>query len=620
MSKYIYGITAVEIMSILVCVILLCYSIFKKSENKKTRRDKLFVLLLVSCIAALVADALSWVLDGNIRFLPVLYICTTLSMLMTFVLICEFIVYLAEYIRERQKISHLFEYIYMTFTLAATVFIIVTTVNGKLFTFENGVYADGPWYTAYVIINIIAMLLSLVVFFAYRKSLSQHDFIATLPYIILPCIAAAINTIVPEFSYAYPAVTLALIVVYIMLQINEEIQKEINARKALEDAKIAAETANQAKSLFLFNMSHDIRTPLNAIIGFTDIAEKSIDDKARALEALGKVRMSSAHLVSLINDVLDMSAVESGRVNIAEEPVCIDVAKDNLYSILAGGAEAKDITFSAEIDSSVTHHWIYEDRMRVMRVLTNIVSNSVKYTKPGGNIRLTIEELPCDQEDCARYRYTVSDTGIGMSKEFLAHVYEPFSRAESSTRSGVPGTGLGLTITKAMVDLMGGTISIESELGKGTTVRVEFENRIAESVDLISTEQESVSINFEGKKILLVEDNELNREITTEILEEEGIIVDAAEDGDIAVEKMRNAAAGQYDIILMDIQMPHMNGYDATQAIRELPGGSDIPIIALSANAFKEDVDRSLAAGMNAHVAKPIDVKVLFETMRRFVK
>ena len=234
-KNYVYGIISVEIMSILVCVILLCYSIVGKKV--RTRRDNLFVLLLGSCVAALGIDVLSWILDGS-RFLSVLYICTTLSMMMTFVLICEFVIYLTAYIRERQKISHLFEYIYMAFTVAAAVFIIVTSVNGKLFTFENGVYSDGPWYIGYVIINIAAMLLSLVVFFTYRRSLSKHDIIATLPYIIFPIIAAAINMLDPEFSYAYPAVVLALIVVYIMLQINDEIQKEVNARKALEDANL----------------------------------------------------------------------------------------------------------------------------------------------------------------------------------------------------------------------------------------------------------------------------------------------------------------------------------------------------------------------------------------------
>ena len=399
--------------------------------------------------------------------------------------------------------------------------------------------------------------------------------------------------------------------------IDDEIRKEFGIRQELEDAKFAAEAANRAKSTFLFNMSHDIRTPMNAILGFTDIAEKHIDDTARVKESLDKVKMSGEHLLSLINDVLDMSRVESGQVKIEEEPVCIDTAKDNLYSILAGSAEAKSIMFTSTIGPSVEHHWFYADRLRMMRVLTNIISNSIKYTNPGGKIDLLAEELPCDTEGCARFRYTVSDTGIGMSKEYLAHVFEPFTRAESATKSGVIGTGLGMAITKSLTELMGGTIAIESELGVGTTVRLEFVNRIAEPVSPKDEIPENVPLNLAGKKILLVEDNELNREIATEILEEEGIIIDTAEDGDIAVEKMRNASEGQYDLILMDIQMPRMNGYDATRAIRALPGAyaSGIPIIAMTANAFDEDKQNAFAAGMNGHLSKPIDVPKLMNTL-----
>lgn len=399
--------------------------------------------------------------------------------------------------------------------------------------------------------------------------------------------------------------------------IDAEIRRELGVRQELENAKIAAEAANQAKSTFLFNMSHDIRTPMNAIIGFTEIAEKNIDDKHRVLDSLNKVKLSSNHLLTLINDVLDMSRIEAGTVKIQEEPIHIDVAKDNLFSLLNGSAEAKNISFTSELDSSLTHHWAYFDRLHMMRVLTNIISNSVKYTNPGGRINLACEELPSEREGYAHYRYTVTDTGIGMSKEFLSHIFEPFSRAESATKSGVIGSGLGMSITKSLVELMGGTISIESEPGIGTTVRIDMENRIAEPVAPEKDIPVNESLKFEGKKILLVEDNELNREIAIAILEEHGIIIDTAEDGDIAVDKMRNAKDGQYDLILMDIQMPHMNGYDASKAIRALPNpsASGIPIVAMTANAFEEDKKNAFDAGMNGHIAKPIDVSILMNTL-----
>ena len=407
-----------------------------------------------------------------------------------------------------------------------------------------------------------------------------------------------------------------------MRDIDVEIRREVGIRQELEDAKIAAEAANRAKSTFLFNMSHDIRTPMNAIIGFTDIAEKHIDDTERVKESLGKVKMSSGHLLSLINDVLDMARVEAGTVKIQEEPICIDTAKDNLYSILNGTAEAKNLTFVSRIDDSVTHRWFYADRLRMIRVLTNIISNSIKYTNPGGRIDLLAEELPCEKDGVARYRYTVTDTGIGMSKEYLEHVFEPFTRAESATKSGVIGTGLGMAITKSLTELMGGTIAIESELGVGTTVRLEFENRIAEPIDPTAAIPEQTFPDLQGKKILLVEDNELNREIATEILEEAGITIDTAEDGDIAIKKMRTAADGQYDLILMDIQMPRVNGYDATRAIRKLPNenAARIPIIAMTANAFEEDKQNAIAAGMNGHLAKPIDVPKLMKTLSEILR
>lgn len=401
--------------------------------------------------------------------------------------------------------------------------------------------------------------------------------------------------------------------------IDEEIRKEFGRRQELEDAKVAAEAANRAKSAFLFNMSHDIRTPMNAIIGFTDMAEKHIDDKERVIEALGKVKMSGGHLLSLINDVLDMSRIESGTVQIEEEAIFLETTRDYLYSLLNTSAEAKDIIFRTGIDSSVKHQWIFTDRLRLIRILTNIISNSIKYTNPGGTVEFLIKELPCDTPGRMRCCYVVSDTGIGMTKEYIEHIFEPFSRAESTTKSGIVGTGLGMPITKSLVELMGGTIDIESEYGVGTTVRIEFEYRIADEVtsalpDEINPERSAM---LEGKRILLVEDNEFNREIAEDILGDYGVIIEEADDGDIAVEKMRSSGEGYYDLILMDIQMPRMNGYEATKLIRKLPNpdAATIPIIAMTANAFEEDKRNAINAGMNAHLSKPVDVSKLIKTL-----
>ena len=400
------------------------------------------------------------------------------------------------------------------------------------------------------------------------------------------------------------------------MNISDEIAKEKEYSHKLE-------VANRAKTAFLFNMSHDIRTPMNAIIGFTEMAQKHSDDKEKVENCLEKVHSSGKHLLSLINDVLDMSRIESGKLEIEEKIINIAEASKPVMAIAYENAKERDITLTLHA-SSIREEYIYGDELKISQIALNIMSNAIKYTNPGGKVDVSVVGVPNDDPDRLVCDLIVEDNGIGMSEEFLGRIFEPFERSTTSTKSGVQGTGLGMAISKELVDKMGGTISIESKLGVGTKVTVRFNFRRAESPNENDGSQVECieNVDLKGKKVLLVEDNELNREIATEILEDEGILVDTAEDGDIAVKIMESACDGQYDLILMDVQMPKMNGYEATRAIRQLPDKavSSIPIVAMTANAFDEDKHNAIEAGMNGHIAKPIDIPKLIETLARILK
>ena len=402
----------------------------------------------------------------------------------------------------------------------------------------------------------------------------------------------------------------------------ERLRVEEEQRASLEEAKEKAEAANRSKTSFLFNMSHDIRTPMNAIVGFTNMAIKNIDDKEKVLDSLNKTQKSSELLLSLVNDVLEMSRIESGKRELVLENGNVLNAFDHIDSVLMELAKAKDIDLSFEI-KDIRDPFILVDRTRFNRVLLNLGTNAIKYTKSGGWVKLTATQLDREEGDTRYYQFTVEDNGMGMSREFQEHMFEEFSREVNTTTSGIQGTGLGLSVTKAFVDIMNGTIECESELGKGTKFTVVFPNTVREpdaSESDKASEEENLTAKLKGKRVLLVEDNELNREIATDILQEEvGLVVETAEDGTVAVDIMRKMGPQFVDFILMDIQMPYMNGYDATKAIREMYPDRHIPIIALSANAFAEDKQKSLEVGMDDHVEKPIDVGHLLTAMSRFI-
>lgn len=391
---------------------------------------------------------------------------------------------------------------------------------------------------------------------------------------------------------------------------------------------------NRAETIFLNSISHDIRTPLNVIIGYTALASAHVNEAQEVKKYLSKIETASNHLLLLINDVLDMSHIESGTLKLEHAPVYLPDVLENLKAIIQTDSSAKQLKFCADTKNMV-HKNVITDKLRLNQVLLNILENAVKYTRPGGKIYFQIQELKGQEPGFAKYEFRVKDTGIGMSEEFIAHIFEPFSREQTSTVSGVEGIGLGMAIVKKIVDRMGGTIAVKSRQEKGTEVTVilpfkvnsqvvECETKVFKKTGQMKMlrERENSENLFKGKKILLAEDNELNREIAVELLKEEGFILDTAEDGTIAVEKMRTAKPGQYDLILMDIQMPIMDGYEAVRQIRKLenPETANIPIVAITANAFEEDRQKALEAGMNEHVSKPIDLARLLEAVKKVLK
>lgn len=390
-----------------------------------------------------------------------------------------------------------------------------------------------------------------------------------------------------------------------------------DAKRGLEDALAIADLANKAKTDFFFNLSHDIRTPMNVIIGFTDLLSKYESDAERRRDYIRKIQESSRYLLELINNVLDMARIESGKMSLEESVWQFGLLQEFLQSVFSGQLKRKRLSFVCETDIHSAH--VVCDVTKVKEIFFNLVSNAVKYTPEGGSVALRITELASEQEGSVLFQTVVEDTGIGMSKEFLPHLFEDFTRERSEGQSRIVGTGLGMTIVRKMVDLMKGTIEVESEVGKGTRITVVLPCRIAGSAELeqqSAVTQENDGAAFFGKRILLAEDNELNAEIAVEILDELGFMVDHAMNGRRCVDMLQRAAERYYDLILMDVQMPVMNGYEAAREVRSLPGSRGrIPIIAMTANAFEEDKRNALASGMNGHIAKPIELPKLVEAL-----
>ena len=406
-----------------------------------------------------------------------------------------------------------------------------------------------------------------------------------------------------------------------MKEMEESNKKLKKAKDITTEALQTAENANKAKTDFLSNMSHDIRTPMNAIIGMTSLIRYDAGNKDKVIEYADKIDISSQHLLGIINDVLDMSKIEAGKT----------VFKYNDFSILNFIQEINTL-FQSQIDEkkqtltiikeNIRHEWVNGDQVHLMQIFSNLLSNAVKYTQEGGKIQFLVEECETKSSVYAKYRFLVSDNGMGMSADFKETIFDPFTRAESSMTNKIQGTGLGMAITRNLVKAMGGTIDLESELGQGSCFEVLIDMRIAEERTIALAAQEEIDEQddniLQGMRFLCAEDNELNAEILMELLKIEGAECIICENGERVLETFEQSAPGDYDMILMDVQMPVMNGYEATKAIRRSSHelAMTIPIIAMTANAFSEDIQHSLAAGMNAHVSKPIEMKVLEKTIR----
>ena len=406
-----------------------------------------------------------------------------------------------------------------------------------------------------------------------------------------------------------------------MKEMEESNKKLKKAKNITTEALQTAENANKAKTDFLSNMSHDIRTPMNAIIGMTSLIRYDAGNKDKVIEYADKIDISSQHLLGIINDVLDMSKIEAGKT----------VFKYNDFSILNFIQEINTL-FQSQIDEkkqtltiikeNIRHEWVNGDQVHLMQIFSNLLSNAVKYTQEGGKIQFLVEECETKSSVYAKYRFLVSDNGMGMSADFKETIFDPFTRAESSMTNKIQGTGLGMAITRNLVKAMGGTIDLESELGQGSCFEVLIDMRIAEERTIALAAQEEIDEQddniLQGMRFLCAEDNELNAEILMELLKIEGAECIICENGERVLETFEQSAPGDYDMILMDVQMPVMNGYEATKAIRRSSHelAMTIPIIAMTANAFSEDIQHSLAAGMNAHVSKPVEMKVLEKTIR----
>lgn len=614
MQDYSYGI--VGIVAFFVQLIINGKIMF--SRETKERSTIYYRALLISIFAYYITDALWGVFSGMKAAIP-LFIDTTIYFLAMGSIVVFWYCFIVEYLEQKGIFQSLFRYVGLGFVLLETICLIINCFDIPIFFTINPETAEYHECIARNIVLIIQIMMCVVstilTIIGIVKTSGRKRFrnLAIFSFSII-----MLGTIILQLFYSlYPIYAFGCLIGSCLLHafVFEDEREEL--RMLLAKEKDNAEAANRAKSTFLFNMSHDIRTPMNAILGYSDRLINHIDENDIVKDSAEKIKFSGQYLLSLINDVLDMARIESDKIKIDLDVYDIRANAYRVTNIYEADLKRKNLNFVLDFDD-ITNTIIWYDSLKLRQIMLNLISNAIKYTPDGGTITHTMREIPSEKEGYGKYEIVVKDNGIGMSAEFVSHIFERFSRSDDSITKETQGTGLGMSIVGKLVDLMGGNIVINSELGKGTEIILTFTFKLAsrEEIEAFRSKNNRIidSHKLVGLKVLLVDDNELNREIATDILAEQGVIVkDTAENGVIALGKISNAQPGDFDLVLMDVQMPTMDGYEATKSIRALENKAlaNIPIIAMTANAFEEDRQNALASGMNDHIAKPINIEKL---------
>lgn len=627
MQNIIYA--ELNFLSVVIIGMLLAKWILMK---KRGTQNWLFTTLLTGASLFLLSDGIWAILDSDyVQVSPgVIYGINLFYFIMTAILPFVWYLYAGELQGKLLKDGGIFRLVRI---VPLCVLLGMLLFNGSeqwiFYIDENGGYHRGSLHTIQVLCSHVYFAypaLKALVFMLFGPKEKRRVHFTVLTFVAWPLVFGILQKLLPGTPLLGMGITIALVQLFIYTISKEETRMEKEYHRILEEkndmleiALASAEAANKAKSVFLNNMSHDIRTPMNAIIGFAHIAKDNRGDVKMVTDCLAKIETAGKYLLELINDVLDMARIESGKMMFEERNVHMPTFLANLEDMVKTGMEQRKLRF--HMDTEIVENNVFFDELRVTQVLMNLLSNAMKYTKPGGRVRLKTMQVDNDTDGMATFRFVVEDTGIGMSEAFQKTVFESFERETSHDTLHIEGSGLGLAITKNIVDLLGGSIELKSELGIGSEFVVELTFRVAEEATKEVSEEPVARRDFTGKRILLAEDNELNREIAVMLLTSVGFKVDCAEDGSVAIDKLKYAAPGYYDVILMDIQMPYMNGYKATSIIRGSmrEGFKEIPIVAMTANAFEEDRKKALECGMNAHVAKPMDIDVLLKTLEKLL-